>query len=345
MSLYTFTVTDAATGAPIAGAQCAIVDRYEMIKPFEGIGCTTGADGICSVEPLFPPNYYSVYKAGYDTVRGPVPGTQINVALGSTSVEYWVTILAGSGGDVEPSGNFKVAANTKLSIKATPDSGYILDYWLVNGVQHGPINPLGVTIDRDSFSVNAIFKEGTTPPPNGDPVMKQIHVFDTVVLDGGMGLGASKYTSLTNVDTKILLGGKLDYTVSYMSAKLAGVTCFIEWNGEVLEKIPFTAFDVGKTVSGSLDLTGKIRNTNSVGVRFSQGPLGFNRVSFDVWVALGFSEEPVIDPVVPTDWDWWWTWAIAGGVIAVTTVVGVIAYQELERRKAREELLTLLAMR
>lgn len=347
LTIYTFRVTDKNTGLPVQGAQCAITDQPMMVMPFDGEGCITGADGVCSVDVVwFVPRYYSVYKAGYKTARGSVPGTTITVALESTEVLYWVLISAGAGGRVDPSGTLQVKANTKLTVTAYPDSGYILKEWLLNGAPSGNTNPIGVIIDRDSYSIAAVFKVADTPPPPPTPpewpVEREVHVFDSVILDGGWGLGVSKSTTVKNVDTAKLLGGKIEYTITYVSARLAGITAYIEWNGEVVAKHPFSAFDVGKSVSGTVDLTGKITHTNSAAVRFSQGPLGFNRVLFDVWAVLGFSEAPVIDPVVPPDLDWWWPWAIAGGAVAVVTVTGAVLYSEAKRR---EEMMLLIMAR
>jgi|SRR5579872_3653140 len=74
----TFTVTDAATGAPIAGAT-VIVNTV--------LSATTNSSGVASIYPVPPGAYdYTVSAPGYQTVNGPPnatapPGTTQPVAV------------------------------------------------------------------------------------------------------------------------------------------------------------------------------------------------------------------------------------------------------------------------
>jgi hypothetical protein len=244
------------------------------------------------------------------------------VSLTPTAVKYYVTVSAGAGGSVDPFGSFQVAANTKLTVTATPDSGYILDCWLVNNVKSGNTNPLGVTIDKDNYSIYAVFKVADVPPPppNGGngvtwPVTRQIHPFSNVKLEPGIMTWTEKSMTVTNIDTASLVGGKLNYTINYLSGTLKGITAKIIWNDVVMfEVMP----RIGVPVTGSIDLTGLINPSNVVKVGFSQGPFGFNSVAFDVWLILGYSKEPVIEPGMPgpgleeflEKYKWW----LAGGI-------------------------------
>ncbi|GAH77199.1 unnamed protein product, partial [marine sediment metagenome] len=92
-AIYTFYVTDALTGLPIQGAQCAITDRQPLIESREGAGAVTNEQGIAEVNTTFPSHHYSVYKAGYETVRGTVPGAQINVAMTPTTGVLGLRVL------------------------------------------------------------------------------------------------------------------------------------------------------------------------------------------------------------------------------------------------------------
>jgi len=323
LTVFSFKVTEAETGVPVANAQCALSDAPLVIGSLEGVGGYTDLNGVCTLEALFPARYYSVYKAGYVTARGSVPGTQINVSLTPTAVKYYVTVSAGAGGSVDPFGSFQVAANTKLTVTATPDSGYILDCWIVNNVKSGNTNPLGATIDRDNYSIYAVFKVADVPPPppNGDgngvtwPVTRQIHPFSNVKLEPGIMTWTEKSMTITNIDTASLVGGKLNYTINYLSGTLKGITAKIIWNDVVMfEVMP----QIGVPVTGTIDLTGLINPSNVVKVGFSQGPFGFNSVAFDVWLVLGYSKEPVIEPGMPgpgfdeflEKYKWW----LAGGI-------------------------------
>jgi len=356
LTVFSFKVTEAETSVPVSQAQCALSDAPLAIGSLEGVGGYTDLNGVCTLEALFPAKYYSVYKAGYVTARGSVPGAQINVSLTPTTVKYYVTVNAGVGGSVEPFGSFQVAANTKITVTATPQTGYILDYWLVNNVKSGNTNPLGATIDKDNYSINAVFKVADVPPPppNGNgvtwPVTRQIHPFSNVKLEPGIMTWIEKSMTITSIDTTSLVGGKLNYTINYLSGTLKGITAKIIWNDVVMyEVMP----RIGVPVTGSIDLTGLINPSNVVKVGFSQGPFGFNSVAFDVWLILGYSKEPVIEPGMPGPGledllkEYWWVAAggiILGGIYLFTRkgppiiVMGAPYYPPpRERRKEEEE--------
>ena len=321
LTIYTFNVTDAVTGIPVNRAECALSDAPLAMRPYEGVGGHTDINGVCTLEVLyFPPNYYSVYKAGYVTARGSTPGTQINVALQPTEVLYYVTVGTGVGGSVDPSGIFQVAANTKLTITAYPDTGYVLDYWLINGAKSGSTNPLGVVIDKDSFSVYAIFKESEVPPPPPDtptwPITRQVHLFDNMKIETGWGTWVEKTRPLVGVDTGVLMGAKINYTINFKSSVLPGIHVYFYVN-DVEVGVVFPP--LGEPVTGEIDITGYLTGTNTFKVGVSAGPAGFNVVYVDEWVTVGYSDEPVIEPSSPFNpyWDWivknWKLLAVGGG--------------------------------
>ena len=302
LATFTFYVTDALTGLPIQDASCVIYQGFNQTG--DAVASRTDPSGMAIVETVwFVPRSYSVFKSGYITAKGNDPPSILNVQLTPTTTMFSLLIFAGEGGSVTPSGNFTVLANETVKVTATPNAGFIFDAWVVNAVVQDNTNPKTFIIDRDAYTIAARFKVAETPPPPPNdlvwPVTRRIHVFDSKVLDGGAGLGVSKSANVTNVDMETLVGGKLEYTINYLSGTLPGIGAIVEWNGELVDSVNFTAFDVGKSVSRSLDLTGKIGTTNTLRVGFSQGPLGFNRVLFDVWLTLGFRSEPAIDPTTP----------------------------------------------
>lgn len=302
--VYNFYVSDAETGSPVEGASCSVVDRY--VKPREGAGCITGADGRCSIDALFPANYYTVYKAGYVTESDAVPGTEIAVALQPTAVEYWVIVNPGAGGTVDPSGSFQVPENTKLTVTAYPDSGMELDHWIVNGSNAGNTNPLGVVIDRDSFTIYAIFKESMTPePPDGEtwPVTRRMHLFSNHELTSSWHDTWKRETRLVKgVDLNLLLGGKIDYSVTFLQGNQVPIVA-ITWNEETL--VQQTLRPVGTTITGSADITGLIVGTNSLTIAANSIIGAWNSCIFDVWLTLGYSDEPTIEPGTPPEWIEW----------------------------------------
>jgi len=331
LTVYTFRVTEAGTGIPVANAQCAIQDVPLGFRTLEGAGGYTDLNGVCSIDVLFAARYYGVYKAGYVTARGSVPGTQINVSLTPTAVKYWVTINAGVGGSVNPSGNYQVAANTKLTATATPETGYVLDYWLVNNVKSGNTNPLGVTIDRDHYSIYAIFKKSITPPPsNGGqewPVERNLTIFNGEILQANQWqTGISKVSSEIGIgDSKKYLGARLEYSITYLEGNAGLITVGIDVNNvnQISKGLKLTD-KYGPpvpTTSGTKDITTPLYLTgNKVKIGHAQ-PIGaWSKAAYLVKLVIGYSGEPAIEPgEEPGPWDWlpkleWWQWGIIGGV-------------------------------
>ena len=304
LTIYTFKVTDSQTGAPVAGAACTVLDRPETIQAREGAGGYTDINGVCTVEALFAAHYYEVGKAGYVTKRGTIPGSLITIALDPTTVMYWVTINPGTGGAVNPSGTYQVAANTKITVTATPQTGYTLDYWLVNGVKGGAVNPTTVTVDRDSYSVYAAFKTSDVPPPppNGEPYPVQIHVFDNEKISPGLWTWAEIEENIKGVDTTKLLGARIDYTLTYRKVS-DRILVKLFWNDEELEGFWVPPEDQGKSASRSFTLpVTKVKATNTVKVGVMQKTFGFSEVLCDMYITLGYSEKPVIDPSTGRSW-------------------------------------------
>jgi len=137
--------------------------------------------------------------------------------------------------------------------------------------------------------------ETTPPPPNGDgatwPHTEQMHFSET--LEGGFGLGASRMLVVGPVDMSVILGGRLDVTITYQSYVVPGVTARIHWNGNLVYEgiVPQMPLVV------SIDIAqGSIGANNGLKIGFSQGPLSFSVVEFDVWVTLGYSEPPSVEP-------------------------------------------------
>ena len=339
LTIFTFKVTNSQTGAPVAGAACAVTDQPETIQAREGAGAYTDINGVCTVEAIFLARYYHVSKAGYVTARGTIPGSQINVSLDPTTLLYWVTINAGTGGAVNPQGTYQVAANTKITVTATPQAGYILDYWLVNGVKGGTTNPTTITVDRNNYSMYAVFKISDAPPPpppeNGDgetwPYPVQLHVLDYVTVAPGIGTYGEATQNVGNVDATKILGGKLDITIAY--GKISASKTMIYWNGTLVGTVEATPGASGTSVTKSYSLTGLIRSTNTLKVAFEQPFLGFGIVTYDAYVTLGYSEKPAIDPSAGKSWlEEIGEWAKNNSALLIVGGVGVAGVYTLTRK-------------
>ena len=338
LTIFTFKVTNSQTGIPVAGAACAVTDQPETIQAREGAGAYTDINGECTVEALFHARYYHVSKAGYVTARGSIPGSLITVALDPTTVMYWVAINAGTGGAVNPSGTYQVAANTRITITATPQTGYLLDYWLINGVKGTAINPFTVTVDRDSYAVYAVFKASDVPPPPPEPPPGetwpypiQLHVLDNVTIAPGIGTYGEVTQNVGNVDATKILGGKLDITIAY--GKISASKTMIYWNGTLVGTVEATPGASGTSVTKSYSLTGLIRSTNTLKVAFEQPFLGFGIVTYDAYVTLGYSEKPAIDPSAGKSWlEEIGEWAKNNSALLIVGGVGVAGVYTLTRK-------------
>ena len=335
---YNFTVTDAATGYPISGALCVIYAGPDGTG--DGDGVLTDSQGKAGIDAIwFPPKSWSVSKEGYLRKLSNYVVSNIQVALESTAVQYTVRIYSGSGGSTDPSGALTVAPGTQLTVRAIPNSGYDFDYWTYKGQNMGSINPLAFLIDRDAITILASFKEGVTPPPNGEPptewpVQKQVPF--TGRLAPGWALEATDSTPIKNVDLTRILGGRVDYALRYESGILPGMMVYIYWNDELMASERLS--NVGQTATGTFELgTARIRATNTLSIKMVQGPLGYNICSFDCPTILGFSEEPD-QPPTGEDWlDWlkknaWWIALGAGTVIIGIALISmarppVVIYQ------------------
>ena len=340
LTVYTFKVTDSQTGIPVNGAGCSVTDQPEAIRSKEGEGGYTDINGVCTVEVLyFNARYYTVGKAGYVTARGTIPGSQINVALDPTTVQYTVAVYAGQGGSVNPTGSFKVPANTKLTVTASPQTGYILDRWLVNNVGMGTVNPLTVTVDRDAITVYAIFKVSEVPPPPPDgaewPYPIQIHAFDNEKISPGPWTWAEIEENIKGVDTTKLLGARIDYTLTY---RKVGDRILVKlfWNDEELEGFWAAPENQGKSSSRSFTVpVTKVRATNTVKVGVNQKTLGFSEVLCDMYVTLGYSEKPTIDPSTGRTWlDEAMEWAKNNSTVLIVGGVAVTGAYVLTRKGA-----------
>ncbi len=146
------------------------------------------------------------------------------------------------------------------------------------------------------------------------PVTKQELVFKDIRLSPGINKEAWSHKEKSNVDTSTILGGKIDYSILFEAATIPGCTAYIFWNNVQMAMISFWPLDVGKIKSGSIDIPmDKIGATNSIAIALSHVPLTFNRCLFNVYVTLGYSQEPEKDDPWEEEafWDWimknaWW---------------------------------------
>ena len=169
---------------------------------------------------------------------------------------------------------------------------------------------LGVVTDVEYV----VLTPGVAPPPTPPeewPVTRSLHLFDNVKLKAEwFDISKAMSRSITDIDTAVLLGGRLDYTVKYTQGMPIAETANIALDGVniVSEKL-----SKGDTKSGSVDLTGFIGGEAKVTISFASAPGIWSEVLFDVWIILGYSEEPATEPSTPKpDWMNWLVYGALG---------------------------------
>ena len=158
------------------------------------------------------------------------------------------------------------------------------------------------------------------------PVTRRIHLFDSFKLKAeAWEVAKTETREITNVDMDALIGGKLEYTIHYTRGNEIELEARIFWNDTQMTR---ALLSWGKLKTGTIDLTGLIKNSNALRIWMETTPVTWAECSFDIWITLGYSKEPAVEPDVPEP-EWWekiepWQWAMAGvfglGVVYIAAV-------------------------
>ncbi|MBA7645022.1 hypothetical protein ES703_52774 [subsurface metagenome] len=214
---------------------------------------------------------------------------------------------------VNPEPNCK-RINVNGGVKFAVAGNYTIKLWALH---EGTPNQW-IYDDERIVTVNV---SGVTPPdwPYTAP---PIHLFNHVLLKAGVW-EIRKYLRepIIDIDTSLLVGARLDYTVKYTDGSVHEEGAWIDLDDN---QILFTALNKGEAKSGVIDLTGKIGKTATFTIKVESGLGNWSEVMYDVWLTLGFSEEPPIPPG-PAPFDWWeWlrdnAWWMALGTVGLGAV-------------------------
>ena len=127
---------------------------------------------------------------------------------------------------------------------------------------------------------------------------------------------------LRDVDTDLLLGGSMYWSMTYTQGNEIEVDGHIFFNDQRLESAMLTHGSPFK--SGTIDLTGRIKKTNAIKIAIESMPVTWCEVSFDVWVTVCFSEEPEEPPIIeePSKLDENLKYlALGGGAVVLTLLL------------------------
>jgi len=127
-----------------------------------------------------------------------VESSEVTVTVG-----YTLTIKATSGGTTDPAPGTYPYQVGDVTVTARPQSGYVLSYWLLDGVNVGKTDSYTVTMDAD-HSIEAVFATTGEAPP-APPGMYKL----TINVETGLGTtspapGAYNYAAGSQVKVTAL---------------------------------------------------------------------------------------------------------------------------------------------
>jgi hypothetical protein len=152
----------------------------------------------------------SNYTFAYWLVNGVSQGTGVNpitvtmnapqnaTAQYTPVTPYTLIITTTSGGTTNPpSGTYTYSPGTTVQVTAMPNSGYILDYWELDGTNvSSSINPLPVTMNMN-HTLEAVFSSGpppTTPTVTISPMNSTVDVGEYVLFTSNVTGGTAPYS-------------------------------------------------------------------------------------------------------------------------------------------------------
>jgi hypothetical protein len=125
------------------------------------------------------------------------------------------------------------------------------------------------------------------------------NIFNTDLKPGAF-LEAYKEEKITITDSNLIVGARVGYIITHISAVLPGYDAKIIWNG--VEKV--NGRPTEGPLSGSFELSPfEIGAINTMKIYMKQGPAGYNVCNFNVTITIGFSDPPSVDPNVPFNWE------------------------------------------
>jgi hypothetical protein len=262
-------VTDFNTGLPMQGIEI-YVDETPTMGTYKAL---TNAAGQYSIE--LPEGEHeitahetegSLYSDGTATVTIIQNTTTIqdfhlqrkNWALSTSKV--------GSGTTEPPSGIITHPDGSQVEVNASPEEGWILAYWLLDGVNVGNENPYTVTMNSD-HSLEAVFLEeteigifwGTVLDAESETPIGEAHLiihFSTFQTDPGgnfeIELEAGEYTVLVEAigyqsqERQVTVEAGGDTEEIFLLQNIESYTATIESSNSVAEQKDF--FELGETV-------------------------------------------------------------------------------------------------
>jgi hypothetical protein len=215
--------------------------------------------------------------------------------------------------DVEPDEEFSLDGTVKYDAEGT----YTIKLWamhLEGGTWYYDEEiPLSVSVSGQEY-----------------PVKKTYQIFNNRVLRSSWQqdwVWDSKQNSAP-IDTEVLLGGKLIYSIEVQGGNGWVYDATVRWNDIDVFTAP-ERLKKGDIITGEIDLTGQILPKNEVSVGFYTYYAAWAELVFTVYLECGFSEEPETNP----EWkDKWIDQIIPYVPVMVLAGLGVFAITRLTNR-------------
>ncbi|MBW2663917.1 MAG: hypothetical protein JRD93_18550 [Deltaproteobacteria bacterium] len=138
----------------------------------------------------------SVGFGAFDITRAAVEVKVNNIELTYMGLldGYTITASSGSNGSIDPEGDVYVAEGSSKTFNATPDSGYVVDRWYVDGQDvGGGISSILIQNVQADRTVLVTFK--LSPPPDSETVTLTANK-DTYVKEGNPTLNFGSSSTL-----------------------------------------------------------------------------------------------------------------------------------------------------
>jgi uncharacterized repeat protein (TIGR02543 family) len=138
----------------------------------------------------------SSYNINTSADPDPYPNTSVTPPV--TGTNYTLTVNAGTGGTVNPSGASQRASGASISVTATANSGYTFTGW--TGAPSGAnasANPITFSMPSSNVTLTANFSNGTNPPATvGDTLKVEAEDYTS---KNGNNMQTSTANGITNI--------------------------------------------------------------------------------------------------------------------------------------------------
>jgi hypothetical protein len=161
-------VTFSEKGLPIGTVWSVTFDGTILTSAYSSITFTDVNPGVYLWNAADPASNNCTYTSSPSSGSFSVPAQESQAVAFSSSCppSYLLTVLnpPGGGGTTDPTpGTYSMTNSSRVTVDALPQTGWRLDYWVVNGVPAGNGTELGLDLIQN-YSAYPVFAESPSPP-------------------------------------------------------------------------------------------------------------------------------------------------------------------------------------